>query len=167
METQPRNAATAWRFFTRAMALRCPVCGRSRIFIPLAQTRTVRDWFTPLDGCPRCGYAYEREPGYFLMSVWAINYGLGSVIGLGIYGVIAWRFPMPVGPLLLWVVGPVIAFCVLNARHSKALFIALDHFFDPHERDGGDDDGNRPATPPPLPDAPTERKPCEPAGLMR
>jgi hypothetical protein len=27
----------------------------------------------------RGGYPYEREPGYYLMSIWAINYGAGSL----------------------------------------------------------------------------------------
>src|ERR671915_519718 len=76
----------AARYFLRAARLRCPECGVSPVFVPLRRTRSLRDWFTPLDGCPRCGYAYERESGYFLLATWGIHYftvtGLGLAFGL-------------------------------------------------------------------------------------
>jgi uncharacterized protein (DUF983 family) len=132
--------------------------------------RRMRDWFTPLDGCPRCGYPYEREPGYYLMAIWAINYGVGSIVGLTIYAVLEWKFNLSVGQLLAAVLVPVFLFNLLFARHSKALFLALDLFFDPHEREGGSDGGNVPA-PPPIPagDAPSRKPvpPCDPADLVR
>ena len=55
------------------------------MFIPWRQVRSLRDWFMPLDGCPRCGYPFEREPGYFLLSIFAINYGVAAILGLVIY----------------------------------------------------------------------------------
>jgi len=48
------------------------------------------------------------------------------------------------------VIVPIILFNLLFARHSKALFIAIDHLSDPHEKDPGEDGGNLP-----KPDAPT------------
>lgn len=77
---------SGWRFFVRAVRLRCRECGISPIFVPLRRTRTLDDWLTPLDGCPRCGYAYNREEGYFLMAIWGVHYfavaGFGLVLGL-------------------------------------------------------------------------------------
>ena len=138
------------RYLGRAMLLRCPVCGKTPIFTPVARTRSLRDWFTPLDGCPRCGYPYEREPGYFLASVWMINYGAGSILGILIYLALEFTLHPPIGILLAAVLTPIVLFNLLFARHSKALFIALDHFYDPHEKDPGDDGGNLPKaeTPP-------------------
>lgn len=130
--------------------LRCPVCGKSHIFLPILKTRSLRDWFTPLDGCPRCGYAYEREPGYFLASTWIINYGAGSILGIIIYLILDTLYRPDILPLLTAVLTPIVLFNLLFARHSKALFIAIDHLLDPHERDQGDDGGNLP-----KPDAPT------------
>ena len=72
------------------MMLRCPVCGQTPLFPALRRTRRMHDWFTPLDGCPRCGYAYDREPGYFLLSIWAINYGIAALLGLVLY--LLWWF---------------------------------------------------------------------------
>jgi uncharacterized protein (DUF983 family) len=137
--------------------LQCPVCGRHPLFPPLSRTRTLHDWFTPLDGCPRCGYAYDREPGYFLLSIWAINYGIAALLGLVLYLAFEWFFDWPVWTLIAAVVGPVVVFNLLFARHSKAIFIAWDHFFDPHERGDGDDGGNRPAPPEPDPRTPSRR----------
>lgn len=141
----------ALRYLGRAMFLRCPVCGVSPIFTPLHRTRRLRDWFTPLDGCPRCGFPYEREPGYFLASVWIINYGAGSVLGIIIYLSLELTVHPPIGRLLALVVTPIILFNIIFARHAKAIFMALDHFYDPHERNPGDDGGEllKPSSPPP------------------
>src|SRR6185436_3352057 len=85
--TQSNDSSTTLRprlrvFLWRALRLRCPECGISPMFVPLRRTRSIRDWFEPLDGCPRCGYAYEREPGYFLLAIWGSQYGV--VAGFGI-----------------------------------------------------------------------------------
>ena len=141
------------------MMLRCPVCGKSPIFSPALSTRSLKYWFMPLDGCPRCGYAYEREPGYFLASTWIINYGAGSVLGIIIYVVLDFTTHLPIGELLAAVLSPIILFNLLFARHSKALFIALDHFSDPHEKDSGDDGGNLPKSVSPTGDSGGPGKP--------
>ena len=151
----------AVRFFLRALVLKCPECGVKPMFVPLARVRSLHDWFTPLDGCPRCGYAYERETGYFLLAIWMINYGVGSLLGIGIYLVLELRYHLDLRTLLIAVISPVVLFNILFARHSKAFFLALDHYFDPHKPDSGDGGGNRPVGP--APKAPTEpSRPCEP-----
>lgn len=138
-------------YLLRALFLRCPTCGISPIFVPLKKTRSLRDWFTPLDGCPRCGYPYEREPGYFLMAIWAINYGLGSLLGIILYLFLEWRYNLPIWNLMAVVIIPVIFFNIFFARHSKALFLALDHFCDPHEPPPKDDDDTHSSEPlPPI-----------------
>src|SRR4051794_19102026 len=82
----PITFGNAWRYLMRALRLRCPECGASPMFVPVRRTRSLRDWFTPLDGCPRCGYAYDREEGYFLMATWGVHYfavaGFGLALGL-------------------------------------------------------------------------------------
>lgn len=158
----------ALRYLGHALLLRCPVCGKSPIFPTLRSTRSLRDWFTPLDGCPRCGYPYEREPGYFLVSVWIINYGAGSVLGITIYVIRELFYHPPIGQLILSVIVPVFFFNLLFARHSKALFIALDHYYDPHEKDPGEDGGNlpnpvKPKDGPEVPEKPLPKPKPEPA----
>jgi hypothetical protein len=130
--------------------LQCPECGTKPIFAPWRQTRSLRDWFTPLDGCPRCGYAFEREPGYFLLAIWAVNYGLGSLLGLAIYFVLLFTVELTTRQILTAVLGPVLIFNLAFARHAKAIFLAFDHFCDPHRPPGDEGDGNRPNEKPPT-----------------
>lgn len=159
MKPQPPSFRKAWTFFLRAMLLRCPTCGKSPLFIPIKKIRKLRDWFTPLDGCPRCGYAYEREPGYFLMATWAITYGVGSLLGIIIYLILEYKYDLPISTLLGWVMCPIIFFNIFFTRHSKSLFLAIDHFCDPHEKEeGSDDDGDLPLQPSP---------PSTPGGELR
>ena len=130
--SHPHEPPRAWRFIRRALELRCPECGVSPTFLPLRQVKSLYDYFTPLDGCPRCGYAYEREQGYFLLAVWAINYGI--VAGLGVLAglfIQSHYHPGVFSPMWLWLLPMPIA-SLLLARHAKALFLAMDHYFDPH-----------------------------------
>ena len=121
-------------YIRRALHLRCPECGVSPIFVPLHRTRSIDDWFRPLDGCPRCGYAYEREDGYFLLAIWGVNYGIVAGLGL-ILGFCLDRylhFTLFQQILTVVLTMPLLSFAL--ARHAKALFLALDHYYDPHVR---------------------------------
>ncbi len=129
------------------------------MFPRLLKIRRLSDYFAPLDGCPRCGYAYDREPGYFLMSIWAINYGAGSFLGIVIYLVMEFNFDFSLGTELAGVLIPVMLFNILFARHSKSYFIAFDHLCDPHRKEGGDNGGNRPVEPPDAPVPAPDRSP--------
>ena len=148
---EKRTLRRALQYLGRTVLLNCPVCGTKPIFKRLRYTRTCYDWFTPLDGGPRGGYPYEREPGYFLLAVLGFNYSFGLVLGVGSYIVMAatgHMADMSAWMLMATTVLPIPVINLLIARHAKALFIALDHFVDPfvHENDDGsdddDDDGN-------------------------
>jgi hypothetical protein len=160
----------AFTYFFRSCHLQCVECGTKPIFTPLLKIRSLSDYFAPLDGCPRCGYAYERETGYFLLAIWAINYGFGSLAGIALYFYLEFNYKLPLPTLLASVVLPVVAFNILFARHAKAFFLALDHYFDPHTKgdqngDGGSGKENPP--PAPMPTAPqTSPVPKEPAALV-
>jgi uncharacterized protein (DUF983 family) len=127
-------------YLWRGLRLRCPECGVSRVFIPALKTRSVRDWVTPLDGCPRCGYAYQREGGYFLIATWGIHYF--TVTGLCLIAalLVDHFFPMSFKALAFVVAVPTVLFGFWFARYAKSLYLAIDHYFDPHVK---------PAPPPP------------------
>jgi uncharacterized protein (DUF983 family) len=119
-------------FLGRALWLLCPECGEHPIFMRARRVRSLFDWFYPLDGCPRCGYAYERESGYFLLATWAVNYGVVAAVGLGL-GLWLQSYTTL---RLWWIVGILLVAMplasVLFVRHAKALYLAMDHYFDPH-----------------------------------
>ncbi len=157
----------AGKFFRRACLLKCPECGTKPLFLSVLRVRRLADYFAPLDGCPRCGYAYERETGYFLLAIWAINYGFGSLLGIGMYFYLEYNYRIPLEVLIPSVVLPVVFFNVFFARHSKAFFLALDHYFDPHQKEepGNGGGGGNVRTPagPVEPPAPTKApEPAEP-----
>ena len=87
-----------------------------------------------MDGCPRCGYAYEREQGYFLLATWGVNYGLIAGVGLCAALVLDWWINISLWHAILFIFLPMPIFSFLFARHAKALFLAMDHYFDPHIR---------------------------------
>ncbi len=149
----------AFAYLGRAALLRCPVCGTRPIFLPLRRVRSFDDWFSPLDGCPRCGYPYEREPGYFLLAIFGFNFGFAVFVGIAVFVYMAEFYSIadiPTWQLIASTVLPIPLINLLVARHAKALFIALDHFVDPHMHspddgsDGDDDDGTRLILTPPA-----------------
>ncbi len=119
-------------YLWRGLRLRCPECGVSRVFIPAFKTRSVRDWVTPLDGCPRCGYAYEREGGYFLIATWGVHYFTVTGVCLVAALLVDHFFPMSFTRLAVVVAVPTVIFGFWFARYAKSLYLAIDHFFDPH-----------------------------------
>lgn len=147
----PERGITA--YVGRALRLRCPKCGESPLFRSWRESGGIIRWFEPLAGCPVCDYRYEREPGYFLMAIWAIDYGIVCVFGLLLLllAIVLWD-PGTVA-LTLIVIPPLPVLSVLLIRHSKALFLALDRFIDPEggprlsERVEGPDAEDPPAPP--------------------
>jgi len=123
-----------------ALHWKCPTCGERPLFVPWYKVRSLQDWFEPLDGCPKCGYPYEREPGYYLLSIFAINYGVAALLGMIVYLVLDFWVRLPIGLTLVLTIIPIPLFNLWFARHSKGLFLAFDLFCDPHHRDRGDGD---------------------------
>ena len=92
----------------------------------------MRDWVTPLDGCPRCGYAYEREAGYFLIAIWGIHYFTVTGLGLALGLLIDTFVPMALWLLVVVTAVPTVVFGFFFARYAKSIYLAIDHYSDPH-----------------------------------
>ena len=108
----------------RCLRLRCPACGRGRLF---------RGWFRMHAKCDGCGMKFEREPGYFLGSIY-FNYGVTALLVIGLYlglwlGDVATPEQLLVSLTVFSVIFPLIFF-----RWSRALWMALDHFYDPPQK---------------------------------
>jgi hypothetical protein len=89
-----------------------------------------RNWFSMHSCCSDCGHVYEREPGYFLGSVY-INYGLTSLIICTLYPIL--RFSNTVSPRILLVSATafMLAFPIWFFRYARSIWCALDELVDP------------------------------------
>lgn len=106
--------------------LRCPICGFGKLF---------DGWFRMRQGCDFCGYSYQREPGYFLGSIY-INYGLTALAVTASYMLGHFYFQIPPRYLL----GGLIAFCVLFPlwffRYARSFWMGFDTYWDPVAENG-------------------------------
>src|SRR3954451_7471178 len=118
------------RFFTllgRALRLRCPLCGEGKLF---------RGWLRMNKECPHCGLKFEREPGFFLGSIY-INYGITAVIVTVSYValLLVWRVlekPLLVGAITFTVVFPILLF-----PWARSIWLGFDQWHDPREGEVG------------------------------
>lgn len=134
----------------RVSRLRCPVCGRGRLFH--RGFRRARD-------CGGCGWTFERCEGHWVGGTEVqlfLSYGLSVAIAIPIIVLFG------AGP---WVAGSVIAGHVaLSAfvcRYSRATFLAIDYYLDPEPPPGpddGDDDRERAAPRTPRPPGRARRR---------
>jgi uncharacterized protein (DUF983 family) len=120
-----------FRKFGRAMLARCPVCGEQNIW---SET-----YGQMVEDCPRCGYVFSREEGYWtgaLIVAMAIVLILFFLIFVG--GMVLFWPDVPWNALLL------ISLVVIGGapfalyKQSKTIWVFLDqlvHPYDVSERD--------------------------------
>ncbi len=109
--------------FTRALLLRCPVCGQGHV---------LASWFRLVPRCPYCGFALEREEGYFsgAMAVDLVATEVIITLGLLIAGILTW----PSTPWdALWKASIAAALILPLALYpfSRTLWVAFDLIFRP------------------------------------
>ena len=116
--TEPPQASTKrmlWRGFTR----RCALCGSGHLF---------RRWFSMVPECPRCGYHFEREEGFFL-GAFVINFVVaeGALILLLIVGFAITLPDPPLGKLVAVGLALSVLVPVIGYPFSKTVWSAVDH----------------------------------------
>jgi uncharacterized protein (DUF983 family) len=105
----------------RGLHLRCPVCGQGKLY---------RGWFKMYEQCPVCHFTYEREAGYFTGAM-AVNLIVSELIIAAITIPLAVNQDIPLIPLILWGLTMPILFPLLFYRHTKSLWMSLDHLLHP------------------------------------
>ncbi len=110
----------------RALRLRCPVCGTGEL---------CKGLFRMEERCPDCGMIAEREPGFFLGSIYA-NYGATAVLTPVLFAVLRFGTSLPRPVVLGITLSVAIIFPIWFFRYARSLWLAFDQFHDP-----------RPATP--------------------
>lgn len=121
-----------WRVvahFSRALRLRCPLCGGRPIFLT---------WSRLVPNCPVCGLSLERgEPGYWLGAYFVNLMLVETIFTVWVAGFLWWTWPAPpweafqIETVVLMLVSPFVCF-----PFSKTLFLAFDLLVRPP----GDDD---------------------------
>jgi len=104
----------------RGLRLRCPYCGKARIF---------RRWFFMPDLCPHCQTRFVREDGYFL-GAYAINLVVAEFLGLGAVLIFLFQMDLSLIATEAIAIGTAIGLPVLFFPWSRTLWMALDLFFD-------------------------------------
>jgi uncharacterized protein (DUF983 family) len=103
------------------LRLRCPRCGAGRLY---------RRPFKMNEQCANCALKFEREQGYFVGAIY-INYAATIAIavpGFFLLDALA-KFTID-RQLTLWVPFAVL-FPLLFFHHSRSLWLAFDHYFNP------------------------------------
>jgi uncharacterized protein (DUF983 family) len=117
------------RYFTlvwRAIRLRCPLCGQGKLF---------RGWFGMHSHCPACGVSLEREPGFYLGSIY-FNYGLTALVTAVAYPVLMFQ-GVPDKYLMAGALAWIILFPIWFFRYARSLWLGFDQYMDPRKGESG------------------------------
>src|SRR5712692_6897521 len=114
-----------WMILKRALLLRCPRCGRGRIFLRR---------FKSYERCSVCGLVFEREEGFYTGAI-AINLIVSELlITAFVIPFSVWAASNPGVPFipLLIVLSPLpVLLPFLFFRHTKSLWIGMVYWLDP------------------------------------
>lgn len=89
--------------------------------------------FAMHDQCSSCGKSFQREPGFFLGSIY-FNYGLTALIVAVAYPVLLFGYEVPETPLLIGAAVFTLLCPILFFRHARSLWLSFDQFADPREQ---------------------------------
>src|SRR5579872_4256119 len=113
----PVTLGTAVEKLGLGVMLRCPNCGKGKMFHSLFQMEKV---------CPVCGVRWERLSGESTGAMY-INLGVAEALSIGGFFVFQALFNPPWVPhVAFWVLFN-IAFIVLFYRHSRGLWVAISY----------------------------------------
>ncbi len=118
------------RYFTlvwRALRLRCPLCGQGKLF---------RGWFSMHSHCPHCGVTLEREPGFYLGSIY-FNYGLTALICTVLYMSLMFNRRVEQWQLVTLTLTIALLFPIWFFRYARSLWLGFDQYMDPRQGEAG------------------------------
>ena len=129
MDLMHRPSASTLIF--RALRLKCPRCGQTPMFTGL---------FRMQERCSHCELKYEREPGYFVGSLY-VSYAIACVF-FGV-GIVAGHLLLPHWDLSWFVPILVLLFLPLAptvARYARVIWLYFDHWAWPAKLEKMDSD---------------------------
>lgn len=103
---------------------RCPRCMQGAIY---------RRGITMHVACPACGQVYEREPGYFVGSMY-ISYGMATVVmGLFMLGLHLLLPAWDLGWVALLAIALFVPLTPVVSRYARVIWMYFDHWAWPEE----------------------------------
>ena len=112
----PSGSGRVTRLVKRGLLLQCPYCGAGSI---------IKYPFWIKDCCPRCGYRFAAESGYFVGG-YAINLVVVEIIGLAAIIVILLRSNLSLYQQEALGIGAAILLPIIFFPWSRTLWMALD-----------------------------------------
>lgn len=111
------------RILGRGIRLRCPRCGIGPLF---------RGLFRMHEKCPVCALPFEQEQGYFVGAIY-VNYAATALLLVAVF--VGFQLFPGVPILLQLLLGGLVAVLVPLSffRHSRSLWMSLDHIVNPPE----------------------------------
>jgi len=86
------------------------------------------------DKCSRCDYRFQRESGFYLGAIY-FNYGLTALILAVGFPVLTLSGTLSQNRALFAGLGFAIVFPLLFFRHARSLWLGMDEFIDPYQRE--------------------------------
>lgn len=80
--------------------------------------------------CAVCHFSYQREPGFFLGSIY-FNYGLTSLVTAILYPALHFGYGLPNGPVMGACASFALLFPIWFFRYARALWLGFDQWIDP------------------------------------
>ena len=120
----PKSSYRAVQLFTRALRLRCPVCGGGPLF---------SSWLTMRERCPVCGLRTSRGEEGYEVGAYMFNIMAAELLwAAGFLALLAWTWPEPPWRALL-IGGGLLMLALPLACYpfSRTLFLAFDLWFRP------------------------------------
>lgn len=105
---------------TAVLAMRCPHCQKGPIFTGFLKMHT---------HCPVCGVKYEREDGYFMMSVF-VGYVMSAVLAVPVIVILYLNDAEIL--TYVWVTAVVLfALSPLIFHYARVIWMHIDELLDP------------------------------------
>ena len=82
------------------------------------------------ESCSSCELKYEREPGFFLGTIY-FNYGLTAIVASLSYPIAIFGMQWPRTHVILGIVSFVVLFPIWFHRYARSLWLGFDQFVDP------------------------------------
>ncbi len=86
--------------------------------------------------CEHCGTKFEREPGFFLGSIY-FNYGLTALIVAIAYPLLMFNGVLSHEALMVVTLAFVLLFPLWFFRYARALWLGFDQYWDPRPGETG------------------------------